>query len=344
MKAWLFSVFVMTPFAALQTGLAAFFGYSIYSVVSREEIGGGIFLAILSLALLLGVNKLVRLIRFGGGTWFGYNILYLIVSPLQLPLMLIVNLIAFIAIFTGWDIDARDEPYLDDYGFFGCVALYLFHIVPDYKTKKSKAFSGGYTGGSDRSYKWKTVAYQFAVLLLTVVHSPLLLILLMNVVENHNDGSDGGVWIGVLALIGAIIVYFVTVQWSAHFKGVKTHFDYWDPNDVKRHTYNKWEVRQALGLDRDPTEQEALQAIADGIYKPVKTKQVNTAGWKTAFTLPMIIYLICGMVIVFNQFFVFLLSIIISAKATVRPCIAKDARLRSFGAKLRYFLFGTAEL
>lgn len=346
MKAWLFSVFVMTPFAFIQSALAFLCGFGVY-IIKEEDVGTGIFAIVFSFLVLLGVNKIVRLIRFGRDTWFGYNILDLIVSPLQFPLILIINLIAFIAIFTGWDIDAREEPDLDDYGLLACIGLYLLHISPSYRSKRTSDYSTSYTSYNDYNsfgYKLKTIAYQFGVLLITVLHSPLLLYLASVFCESNNESlHDTKPFLDALIYIGAFLIYIVSTQWSAHLKGVKTDFEYWDPNDVKRHTVNTWEVRAALGLDRDPTNEEINQAIADGRYKPIKTEQVNESGWKSAFTLSMILYFIFGLVIVINQAIVFLFSFIIPAKATVHPCLAKDAEFHSFGAKFLYFILGIGE-
>lgn len=342
MKAWLFSVFVMTPFAFIQSALAFLCGFGVY-MVKEESVGTGIFAIVFSFLVLLGVNKLVRLIRFGRDTWSGYIILDLIVSPLRLPLILITNLIAFIGIFAEWDIDAREEPDLDLYSFFGCVGLYLLHISPDYKTESDDS-DVSYDDFSSSKYKFKAIAYQFLVLILTVIHSPLLLYLASVLCESNNESlHETKPFMDFLICFVAFFIYVATTQWTAHLKGVKTDFEYWDPNDVKRHTVNKWEVRAALGLSRDPTNDEIIQAINDGVYKPIETKQVNESGWKSAFTLSMILYFIVGLLMVINQVIVFLFSIIIPARATVHPCLAKDAQLDSNGAKFLYFILGIAE-
>ena len=159
------------------------------------------------------------------------------------------------------------------------------------------------------------IFYQFGVLVLTVLHSFVLFIVLGAVLE-----SELGIGAQALIFIGMLILYFVAAIWSAALKGVTTTFSYWDPNEVTEKTY-RWDNQ-----------------ISD--FRKVKEKKVNRAGWKEAITLPMLLYYIFGLVIVFNQLGVFLLSIIVPANANRRACRASDANLRTFGDKLFYFFFG----
>jgi len=322
MLAWLFSVFVMTPFAAIQTLLSVFLIYGICTIGEEYSL----MIVGVCLVLLLIVNKIVRLIRFGRDTSVMYIFLDLLTAPLRLPLILATNLLAFIGIFNGLEIDARNEPYLDHDGFWGCVALYLLHISPGYRAKKTLTLEE-----ARKRYKVKNAFYQFGALLLTFIHS-FSGIVILNDIFPLTISEPGYSDYNIYWHIGYILVYMATAMLSAKMKGITTTIEYYDPRKIEEVEYE-----QELWYDESVRE---IKPYGDPVE--VKRKTIQEPGMKKTDTLQMMLYFFFGMFAFYNQVLVFLLSLIIPQKAKYHPCMAHHCP-GTFGAKLLYFFFGIAK-
>ena len=79
-----------------------------------------------------------------------------------------------------------------------------------------------------------------------------------------------------------------------------------------------------------------------GLPREKRRKTINKPGMKNAITFRMMLYTIVSPVIVFNQFVVLLLSIVIPANAKYSPCKGEDAELDTFRSKMLHFFFGIA--
>lgn len=336
----------MTPLASFQTCLGVVLSYLVWQLssgrVSSDDQIVVAVLAVVALAALIFFNVLVRRVRFGRFNWFGYNLIDIPLAPFRLPLAIVANVLAIVAPMAHWEGNARKYPSLAYHGFSGCVMLYLFGVLPNGhaangtsgvkapKTEKTRTERpSGSTSSEDRGYKWKNVAHQFLVLLLTCVHSVLALVLLIELAFNNEAIGAAGQWIiGIVALL----VYIYTALCSAQLKGVNSDFDYYDPRQIDKVKYSQaYTVNPYTGRKTkvgDPVE--------------IGRKRVQDPGVKNSITFGMILYYIFGLFIVFDQLLVFLLAIILPAGASVRPCRAKDAYLSSFGEKLRYFFLGIA--
>lgn len=343
MGAWLFSVFVMTPFAIIRTALAVF---GIYSFTQVPEGIGNLGFGILSLVLLLVVNKIVRLIRFGGGTSMAYNFIDLIVSPLSLPLILAVNMIAFISIFTYIEVDARSEPDMDE-GFWAAVVLYLFHVeidTSDRKAKKAKksknSASRGYCAiegkraGRDIKYKLKNIAYQFMVFVFTVIHSLPVIIFALNIPGDHSDSA-----FHVIMMIIVFFVYVCTAFLSAMYKGVTVDHSFYSDTKIEEVTTEQTVI--GIGSGIFSPKPKKIIPIGDPVEK--KRRTVVDRGWNSYTSFRMILYWIVGSLMFINQFVVLVLAIVIPSKARFCPCRPYDVKRDTIRSKLLYFFFGVAD-
>lgn len=327
MLTWLLCVFVLTPLAVIQTVCAVML---VYAPICMKD--GVIGVMLVSVLLLLLVNKIVRLIRFGTGTSMIYIILDFITAALRLPLQLISNLLAFIAIFTHWNVDARNEPSIEIDGILDSICIYLlefeFGMAPRIEVKKQK--NNGpqiYPTDSDevkaqksfaylKSYKWKNVRYQFKLLLLTLLHSWIAVLILFLAIE------DLEMFLQIIIVLVAFCAYIWLCMATATMKDVEMDYDYYDPVTKTELTF------------------DAADVLKGGDIKPVKTKVISKAGMKNKFTIRMILYFIFGMLIHINQFIIFVLALLIPAGKKVLPCRAKDIEFESYGAKLLHFFFG----
>lgn len=358
MGAWLFSVFVMTPFAILQTTLAVF---GIYSIINVPADLDNLFFAVFSLIVLLIVNKLVRLIRFGRGTSVAYNFIDLIVAPLNLPLILIVNMIAFISIFTYWDVDSRSEPDMDD-GFWAAVVLYLFHLEIDTSDRKLRrkdkrgntaaAYSSieGKRIGRDVKYKIKNIAYQLLIFIFTMLHSLPVVIWGLNFGVEKDDG-----FLVIVGFVVTIFVYLSAAFFSAMYKGVTVDHWYYSDHKIENVTRKQKFVDERGNVSKSITEQTLINGqVSSSSYKesrggvpmgkPVeKREKIADRGWNSYISFRMILYWIVGSFMFINQFVVLILAIVIPSKARFCPCRAIDAKLDTIGSKILHFLFGIAD-
>ncbi len=125
MLTFLLSVFVLTPLAAVQTFLGAGIISIILTIKAGDFSGSDFMPALLAVAALVGVNKLVCLVRYGRGHSFSFYILDFIFSPLRLPLQIITDVMALIAIFADIDVCPRNEPDIKIDGLFDYITIYF---------------------------------------------------------------------------------------------------------------------------------------------------------------------------------------------------------------------------
>ena len=316
MLEWLFSVFVMTPFAIVQSTLSWFLLYRIPNFSFENTRENALTEIIVAAVALLIVTLIVCFIRFGTEEGTLYFIWELLVSPIRLPLILITNIVAFVGIFSGAEIDAREEPDIDEHGFFGSILVYLLHIIPEKRQKKRLSFPA-----ARRKYKIKVIFTQLLTLALTFVHSVFGIFIMIQLVPES-----------LIGFIIAIFVYLLTSVLSAMLKGLTTDFTYYDPVKI-----DKVEIEQPLWYD-----DRVNQWVKDGDAREKSRKTIHKPGVKTVFTPQMIFYFIFGWLIFFNQALVFLLSIIIPQSATYHPCMLDDCP-PTLGARILYFFFGIAK-
>ena len=126
MKNFIIQFLVLLPLAIIQTflGITEIMMWFFPSNMGSLEGGALWFSRILITAVLLGINKIVRLIRFGKDTEYLYILFDFLTAPIRFFTQFIAVFIAFLALFTEIDSDANCEPYGE--GFFNAITLYLF--------------------------------------------------------------------------------------------------------------------------------------------------------------------------------------------------------------------------
>lgn len=126
MSTLLLSLVILTPLAAVQTFCAAGLISMIMEIAEYGTSGAGDIVGIVMLALVLvGVNKLVCLIRFGKRHGKAFYVLDFIFAVLRLPCQLITDVLAFLALFLDIDVCPRNEPDFEIDGLFDYITIYF---------------------------------------------------------------------------------------------------------------------------------------------------------------------------------------------------------------------------
>lgn len=141
-KKLLFMVLVLTPLAAVQSLMGAYF--IMLFTGNGQIMGDDIFDMILPViifgAILIGANWLVLLIRFSSQDSIIYHILEFLISPLRLPLQLVSDVLAIVALFKDIDVCPRNEPVISVDGFWDAFLIFTLEYQPGGKEDSQDMF------------------------------------------------------------------------------------------------------------------------------------------------------------------------------------------------------------
>ena len=253
---WLLITFVFVPFSLVINfcGIYAFvyfFGYLTPDVTKIERIvlgpdydvrlaygadGGGFFSVLLICLLMCAVvalfSFLIRVIRYGGEhtnpiSFFG-DFLF---SSIRLPLTALASLIAFFGMFTEWEVDSflegGDGVFSDFVLYFlmvdiggggGMDVSDLFENIGDFWCD----FWGEFDELDSRAYKLKAFLYQFAIWLITCLHSVGMFFFIYSILPNISLGENIA-WEKVIQFVYPVIAFALAMT-TGYMKGIQVAF------------------------------------------------------------------------------------------------------------------------
>lgn len=311
MGTWLLMTFVLTPLTAIIELLYVGIGFGIYYIAGFEidNVGTGIGILLVSLALLIVVNKITRLVRYGGNPDGDYFFVDLILGPLRFPFILVADVIAFFCIFSdGLDID--DECDFVSDGIISCLVSYLLFVDISDFTDGVKDF----IFENPVLHRIKVILYQLFTWGITALHSFVAFSLVMSNSLNEQKQT---------MMVVLMLLYIPICGLSAMLKGATLTYDI----PAQRRTV------------------EVKGHFENGKFVPDEEKTETENGYITKITIGTVLYIITGLIWIFPQTIVLLLSLFVPSKGRVVFCTPDEFERLGVGelgagGKILYMLFG----